>query len=306
MEKLHILMPSYNESASLEKLLPQLIQYLKGLKTPFQITLVNDLGYIDTELVELQDRFEFQIINNPYNLGSQKAVVYGLKQLTKENNDETFIVMDGDGQDDFRAIPELIKATSQNRIALAQRVGKRPEPFAFRFFYTLYKLFFYLFASVTPDYGNYCAFHSNIGKRIAASPLFNVTFSLCLPLIADTVKIPVQRLKRIDGKSKVGYNGLFSHAVQSLLPYLSTIAIRTAVISLVIGGLGVVLVGVLFTLKFCAPAYVMPNWVTIVTVGVVLLAVQLFTLCVILFLNASLYRFINYHSIPEPPLSSPS
>lgn len=289
-------MPSFRETPSLEKLLPEMIHFLEEKGYEFQISIVNDLGYPDAELEQMQERFSFNLINNPYNLGSQKAVVHGLKTLSESNSDEIFIIMDADGQDDYRAIPQLVENTDHHQIALAQRVGKRPEPFAFRFFYALYKLFFHFFAGVTPDFGNYCAFDREIARRISVSPLFNVTFSLCLPLISQTKKVPVPRLARIDGSSRVGYNGLFLHAVQSLLPYLDKIAIRTAFGSAFIGGIGGLLITALVGLKLFATQYVMPNWVTIVTVGVILLAVQLLVLCVILFLTASLYKLINYHT----------
>jgi len=287
-----VIIPSYRELECLKKLIPNIYSSTKPYAGKTNILIVNDLGFIDQELIELQESLSFQIVNCPFNLGSQGAIVFGIKEGLKQFKSDYFVVMDADGQDDQEAINGLIENCNDQTIAVAQRVGKRPEGFMFRILYYLFKVIFKLFVSVTPDFGNFSAFTHIKAKQIAESPLFSVTFSLCLPLISDIKRVPVRRLPRIDGKSKVGYSGLFFHGIQSISPYLHIVATRAAIIASGLASIGFFMILGLVYLKLFQTDMVFPNWVSIIIIGISMFSLQLMTICLMLFLNASLYRFL--------------
>jgi hypothetical protein len=227
-------------------------------------------------------------------MGSQEAIVYGIRQQVKNFRSDIVITMDGDGQDNVQAILDLLTEVEPGTIIVAQRTGKRPEGIRFNCLYFLYKKIFSYLTKITPDFGNFVAFDQSIADHIAKSPHFNITYSLALPLVGKIKKIPVQRLNRLNSESRIGFQGLVNHAIRSTLPYLNVIAMRIAILSSVPACIDFVLAITTSFLRIFMPKYTFPNWATTIAFGVTIIALQLFTVCLILFLTASLYRHISF------------
>jgi len=254
--------------------------------------VVNDLGEKDQALENVCAQFQATVLETPYNMGSQEAINFGIRQQVKRFRADFVMVMDADGQDEPEVIPELLKQVKPNTIAVAKRVGRRPEGMLFNILYALYKKGFHILTNVTPDFGNFSAYDQAMADRIAKSPNFTITYCLALPLAGNITKVSFKRLQRIRGKSKIGFQGLFNHAILSTLPHLNKIAQRIAIFSSVLVLIGLALAGTSMFLRIFMPDYAFPNWATTITFGTVTMALQLFTICLILFLFASLYRFI--------------
>ena len=141
----------------------------------------------------------------PFNMGHQEAIVYGLRWCLLVPRDEpavglddrAFVTMDADGQDDPAAIGRLLEAVRPGEVAVAQRVGKRPEGLAFSMLYSLHKKIFQILVGFAPDYGNFAAFDARVARHIAMSPMFDIAYSLSLPLIAPIRRVPVHRRPRL-------------------------------------------------------------------------------------------------------------
>jgi hypothetical protein len=289
--RLTIVMPSYGEADALSRLLPGLAHVLMGRYVTATL-IVNDLGRPDHAVEDVARRHDAVVLDTPYNMGSQEAIVYGIRHQARRLRADCVVTMDSDGQDDVHAIPLLLARVSPGTIAVAQRIGKRPEGFAFRCAYALYKRLFRLLTRVTPDFGNFAAYGQPVADQISRSPLFHVTYSLALPKVGTLVRVPVSRLHRYQGRSRVGVQGLFDHALRSSLPYLNTIALRVAAFSLVPATLGILLMLISSFLRLFMPVYAFPNWATTIAFGAAMLALQLLTICLVLFLVASLSRQI--------------
>ncbi len=286
-----VIMPSFGEGESLKELLPEMKRVLDG-SYDVTVLLVNDLGRPDPSLEELAEAFRAAVVDTPYNMGSQEAIVHGIREQVRRLRADYVVTMDADGQDDVRSIPSLLAEVRPGVIAVARRTGRRPEGRSFRVAYAAYKWLFRVLTSVTPDFGNYAAFDQEVADHIARSPHFYVTYSLALPKVGRIMRVPVPRLPRRSGRSHVGMQGLFDHAVRSALPYLNVIGLRTAVFSVIPATVSVLLTLVSSFLRLFMPQYAFPNWATTIAFGAATLALQLVTICLLLFLVASLSRQI--------------
>jgi len=287
-----IIIPAYDEVDNLEIILPHIRAVLQENNYKISILVINDLGEKDQALEKVCAKFQATVLNTPYNMGSQEAINFGIRQQVENFKADLVMVMDADGQDEPEVIPELLKRVQPNTIVVAKRVGKRPEGMLFNILYALYKKGFHILTNVTPDFGNFSAYDQAMADRISKSPNFNITYSLALPLAGKIIKVPAKRQQRIKGKSRIGFQGLFNHAILSILPYLNIMAQRIAIFSSVLILIGLALAGTSMFLRIFMSDYAFPNWATTITFGTVTMALQLFMICLILFLFASLYRFI--------------
>lgn len=283
---LTVILPSYGETHCLEELLPSINEVLNGQGISCKVIIVNDLGYSDNELEKVARLHDAEVIVTPHNMGSQQAILYGIRYQVKKYRCTHIVTMDADGQDDPSVIPRMLIENNQENIVVAQRYGKRVEGILFSLFYWLYKRLFCILTGVTPDFGNYALYTQQVADLISTSKKFTISYSLALPCIRKLKRIPVKRHARMSGRSRVGISGLFSHAVRSAVPYLNTISMRIAAFSSVIALLGFLLIVVVSFLRFFFPRYTFPNWATTIAFGSVIISIQLFTICFVMFVTA--------------------
>jgi len=100
---LTIILPCKDEGASLERILPKLIE-----KHPeAEIIVVNDGSSDNTQ--EVCERQKIRLVNLPYNMGNGAAVKAGVRSAS--NN--TIVLMDADGQHKPEDIPRLLEKLEQ-------------------------------------------------------------------------------------------------------------------------------------------------------------------------------------------------
>lgn len=307
-----VIIPCYDDSASLDLLLPKIREAGLPAGYTLEILVINDTANPDVELEEVCGRHKAELLTVPFHMGHQEALVFGIrhcvlspaaKLASHSGPERVFVTMDADGQDDPAAIGKLLEAVQPGEIVVAQRMGKRPEGPAFSMLYGLYKRFFHMLVGFVPDFGNFAAFDARMARQIAVSPHFDIAYSLSLPLVAPIRRVPVQRLPRLLGSPKVGFIGLFDHSLQLLLPHWKAILRRVSIASAVVGGASLGLASVTSLIRLFAPAYAFPNWATTIAFGSVIVCIQLLTLCVVLYFIGSLFRQIAVSSAWRHALS---
>ncbi len=307
-----IIIPCYDDSASLELLLPRIREARLPSGYSLEILVINDTANPDVELEEVCGRHKAELLTVPFHMGHQEAMVFGIrhcilspaaKLASPSGQERVFVTMDADGQDDPHAIGRLLEAVQPGEIVVAQRIGKRPEGLAFSTFYFLYKWLFHLLVGFAPDFGNFAAFDAEIARHIAVSPHFDIAYSLSLPLVAPISRVPVQRLPRLRESPKVGFIGLFDHSLRLLLPHWKAILRRVSIASAIVGGASLGLALVTSLIRIFAPAYAFPNWATTIAFGSLIVCIQLLTLCVVLYFIGSLFRQIAVSSAWRHALS---
>ena len=98
-----IILPAKNESASLRKLLPEII----SLFSEAEIIIVNDGS--DDETVSVCSKYNVKLINHPYTKGNGAAIKTGARAATHD----VLVFMDADGQHKPKDIEVLVKNISE-------------------------------------------------------------------------------------------------------------------------------------------------------------------------------------------------
>tara|TARA_R100001369_G_C3245884_1_gene155094 strand:- start:46 stop:699 length:654 start_codon:yes stop_codon:yes gene_type:complete len=157
--------------------------------------------------------------------------------------------MDSDGEDDPNAIREILKYADSDVVQVIR--GKRSESFLFKLFYSSYKLIFLFLIGKKIDYGNF----SLIRPKLVSAAI-NKSF-VHLGAFLDNQKgtksrVKCNRMKRLDGTSKMSFKNLFYHGISSLTEnaqHLLFLFIRLAILIL----LGIfILMCIIFYIKYIA------------------------------------------------------
>jgi len=100
-----IVIPLYNESTNIEKLVPEIFHSLTKYQK-YELILVND-GSNDNTLeviAKIKKNYSLLLINNETNKGQSFSIWTGIKK----SNYNTIVTLDGDGQNNPNDIPKLL------------------------------------------------------------------------------------------------------------------------------------------------------------------------------------------------------
>src|SRR5207248_1268084 len=83
-----------------ERLLEVVAQHLTLRGTRLQFVVVDDSGGLDLEVRRLRSLPDVLLVEPPFNLGHQRAIVYGIRCIAPEISDHDVVVtLDADGED---------------------------------------------------------------------------------------------------------------------------------------------------------------------------------------------------------------
>ena len=106
MASFSIIVPLYNESDNINKLVIEIYDSLKEYKS-FELIFVNDGSEDRTRdvLEKIKTNFPIIILDNKSNLGQSFSIWTGIKN----SNHKTVVTLDGDGQNNPKDIPKLLE-----------------------------------------------------------------------------------------------------------------------------------------------------------------------------------------------------
>ncbi|OQY00199.1 MAG: hypothetical protein B6I24_00305 [Bacteroidetes bacterium 4572_128] len=216
MKKIAILLPCFNEGSSINKFNNILIDNIKNLPYKFELFYIDDGSLDNTNEIIKEFHSKFKHINIymlklNYNMGHQKAIYQGMLHL-KDKDFDNVLIMDSDGEDNPAAIQEILKHNDKDLVQVLR--GKRNESLFFKMFYIFYKIIFQLIIGKKLNFGNYSLLKPKLIKA-ATDVRFNHLAAFLDNQRCNKIKIRSDRNKRIDGVSKMNFNNLFYHAVNS-------------------------------------------------------------------------------------------
>ncbi len=195
--------------------------------------LVDDSAGRDPSVESLDPLADVTVIRPPFNLGHQRAIVYGLRSLKSTMNpDDVIVTMDADGEDRPEDLPAMVTALLQQphdlwRVCVAQRTRRR-ERLSFKALYLGFRLIFRMLTGLEIRSGNFAAYRGLYARQVLPHPSFDLCYSSSLvALNPDVVKVPCPRGDRYAGESRMGTQKLLSHGVHMLMPFADRIAIRS-------------------------------------------------------------------------------
>jgi polyisoprenyl-phosphate glycosyltransferase len=204
---------------------------------------VDDTGGLDPEVDRLRGVPGILVIQPPFNLGHQRALVFGLRVLRDQLADHDYVVtLDADGEDRPADLPELLApllATPENtrKVAVARRTRRR-ESLRFKVLYFFFRILFRALTGLVVRSGNYVAYRGWLARRLLFHPHFDLCYSssfISLNLQVDLV--PLERGHRYAGQSRMSYGRLLRHGFHMLLPFTDQIAVRALVMFAVTFGI---------------------------------------------------------------------
>lgn len=223
-------------------------------------------GGTDPDMARTAELEDVRVVEPPFNLGHQRALVYALRRIATEVDDEDFLVtMDADGEDAPGDVPRLLseleRASSDRTVVLALRTG-RQESLTFKLFYAAFKVLFKALTGPFVRSGNFVAYRGEVARRVLAHPAFDLCYSTTFTSLQLTRRyVPCQRASRYAGQSRMSFPKLVSHGIGMLMPFLDRIAIRAMALFSAVGILCVFLGLAVLAVKLFTDEAI-PGWAT--------------------------------------------
>lgn len=244
---LWVFSPLYHDVESYLRLREELRGVLAGEAPPLgpaRFVVIDDSAGTDRELERLAALPDVTVLRPPFNLGHQRALVYGLRTLqARIGEDDLVLTLDADGEDRPQDVPALLRIVAAEPgnprvVALARRTSRRVT-LGFRLMYLCFALLFRLLTGTLVKTGNFAAFRGWAVKHVLFHPHFDLVYSASLlSLDLDVRLVPCPRGLRYAGRSHMGPFRLIRHGIAMLMPFLDRIAVRYLILFSGLLGLG--------------------------------------------------------------------
>jgi polyisoprenyl-phosphate glycosyltransferase len=235
---LWIVTPVYRDVESFGMLREEILTRLRDGFAPgafdCRFIVVDDTGGLDPEIDALA-LDDVRVMRPSFNLGHQRAIVFGLRTLARELGEDDYVVtLDADGEDRPVDLPRLLEPLLADRsntrlVSLARRTKRQESP-GFRVGYALFKIFFWALTGVVVRTGNFAAYRGWLVHHVLRHPHFDLCYSSSLiSLNLEVVLVPCPRGVRYAGRSRMSANKLLMHGIRMMMPFLDRISIRALI-----------------------------------------------------------------------------
>jgi polyisoprenyl-phosphate glycosyltransferase len=289
--RLWLVCPLYQDVESFLVVKARLLAILSGLgweASRIRFVAVDDSAGFDADVGRLGREPNTRVLSPPFNLGHQRAIVFGLRSLRDEFEDSDVIVtLDSDGEDQPEDVPRLLAALEAapqdlKLMVLALRT-RRHESLKFKLLYGLFKLMFITLTGTVVRTGNFAAYRGWTARRALFHPHFDLCYSSSLlGLNRPLVFVPCERGKRIAGHSHMNFLKLLMHGFRMLMPFIDRVAIRALMVFSAVLAAGIAFAAIVLGLRLFTKVPV-PQWTTYGVLMVLLLSLVAIGNFVILF-----------------------
>lgn len=241
MKKNYIILPFYNDWRSLKKVLANLDQSLKNEKSENNIVVVNDFSLKTFKKDKKYKSFKnFKVLDLKKNVGSQKAIFFGLKYLQKKirnkTNDVIISVLDSDGEDNPFKLKQMINLASRKKglFVFASRKA-RTEGIIFRLINQLRLVITYLLTGKFINVGNFSSFPSSILNQILSNNNLYLAYSSgVLKNYNKFYFLNIKKNKRYYDNSKVNLKFLIIHSLNIIAVFYKNVLLRSFLLILLV------------------------------------------------------------------------
>ena len=239
MVKFLIMIPVFNDWDSLNKLLVNIDNEIKNLKSiQVKCLIINDSSSIPLKnLPKVQNIKELIIINMLENKGHARCNAFGIRFLSNNNtiDFDHLILMDSDGEDRPEELKNLINKSLENRdVSVVAKRIKRSEGFLFQLLYKLHKIVTFLFTGNNINFGNYsCLTKKDVKVLSDKSSLWSSFSGSFKKHIKNYNEIESKRGLRYFGPSKMSFFKLLIHSFAILGVFKFIVFTRVTILFLV-------------------------------------------------------------------------
>ena len=238
MKKFKILIPVYNDWESLVKLLEEINKVILDIKNvKFDCMIINDASTIEPPEIKVPENIKkINIFNMKQNRGHARCNAFGIRYLSKKDDFDHLIVMDGDGEDRPEEIKYLVNQALENQeVSVVAKRVKRSEGPLFQILYEMHKLITLIFTGRNINFGNYSCLTKKDVITLSQQESLWSSFS-------GTVKKSIPRLNTINstrglryfGPSKMSLFNLGIHSFSIIAVFKSQVFLRGFVFGILI------------------------------------------------------------------------
>jgi hypothetical protein len=278
--RIWLLSPSYKDVASFLVVKARLFEILSspgGDASRIRFVFVDDTAGFDPEVEQLRREPNTEVLSPPFNLGHQRAIVFGLRSVREQMTDADIVVtLDSDGEDQPDDVPRLLapllaSPEDLKLVVLALRT-RRHESLKFKILYGLFKLMFIVLTGTVVRTGNFAAYRGWTARRALFHPYFDLCYSSSLlGLNRPLLFVPCERGRRIAGKSHMNFLKLLMHGFRMLMPFIDRVAIRSMVAFSVVLAAGLTFAVAVLGLRLFTTVPI-PAWTTYAVLMVLVLS----------------------------------
>ena len=235
--KIKILIPVYNDFASVSKLINDINTMVTNQSEEFSVIVVNDAS-MDNAKIDISNINKIKsikIINMKENQGHARCIATGLKYIFDKEEFDYVIPMDGDGEDRPEEILNFVKFLNYEKFKpiVGERV-KRSEGLIFKLSYKFHKLITYIFTGQSIKFGNYtCLPKSTVEKMINDKATWSSFSGSLTKLEKNRSTIPSIRGERYFGPSKMSFYNLIKHSLSIIAVFKINVIIRSILFYLI-------------------------------------------------------------------------
>jgi len=230
MKKIKILIPVYNDWESLIKLLDEINKVITDIKnTEFDCMIVNDASTVKSPEIKVPENIKkIEIFNMKQNRGHARCNAFGIRYLSKKDDFDHLIVMDGDGEDRPEEIKYLVnQALEDKEVSVVAKRVQRSEGPVFQTLYEIHKLITLVFTGRNVNFGNYSCLTKKDVIILSQQESLWSSFS-------GTIKKSINRLNSINstrgsryfGPSKMSLFNLGVHSFSIIAVFKSQVFLR--------------------------------------------------------------------------------
>ncbi|MDQ8023126.1 MAG: glycosyltransferase [Moraxellaceae bacterium] len=252
------------------------------------------------------------------NVGHQRAIAVGMGLAAEHMLEhQQVVVMDSDGEDLPRSIPDLLQVLDDRQVdvAVAQRKS-RIETFRFKAFYEVYKRLFALMTGRSISFGNFMAMRRAGVRRLAA--MQELPIHVAAAALASKLRVracPLDRGPRYAGQSKMNFVGLALHGFRALMVFAEDVLVRVGLVCAGIAGLSVI--GSVAAVMLKLAGFATPGWFSVALGILMLTLLQTGTLALMMLMLTGVVRsgavattlayreFVDTILLPRPSGSQP-
>ena len=280
-EQLWVVSPSYTDVPAFTVLRGRVLEVVGQAPTLQDLTihfaLVDDTAGNDIEMDAVREMEDVTVVTPPFNLGHQRALVFGLRLIAPLLHDNDLIVtMDADGEDQPEDLPRLLapllQAPDRHNLLCVARRTERQESFKFQVLYFFFRIMFHTLTGVTVRSGNFAAYRGWLASRMLLHPNFDICYSSTLvSLDMPVTPVPCARGRRYAGQSRMNLLRLFMHGIRMLVPFTDRIAVRALSAFAGMFAVGVVLALAAVVIRVFT-SIAIPGWATFTLLGILILS----------------------------------
>ena len=231
-------MPCYNDWPSIFKLLENIDKEILELKGEFSVLIVNDGS--NEKMPETKSVYKniksVKVINMKKNQGHTRSNATGIRYLSKKENYDYLILMDGDGEDRPEEIKLLVNKVLKNEdVSVVAKRVKRSEGLIFSILYNLHKLITLVFTGRIMNFGHYsCLTKKDVDIISLKESLWGNYSGTVKKFISKLDNIPCIRGVRYVQPSKMSFIKLVIHSFSILAVFKYQVLLRSIVFSIIL------------------------------------------------------------------------